>query len=55
LSEKYQKLGWNEEVFSTAKKYKKFYPSLQFKVPAKILSVKSDFPTLFDVNYEKIP
>lgn len=50
-SKKYQKLGWNPEVFSKGAEFKIKYPTLQFKVMAKILTVKSDFPSLFDVIF----
>lgn len=50
---RYQKLGWHQDVFSVAHKFKRDFPALQFKVKAEILRVERDFPTLFDVLYKK--
>ena len=47
----FQEKGWNMEVIETAAKFKKKYPSLQFKVPARIRKLYSAFPDMFEVLY----
>ena len=48
---KYQKLGWNTDVFETAARYKVRYPQLQFKVPAHIGRLNREHPELFEELY----
>ena len=47
-----QKVGWNAVVFQTAKIFKDKYPSLQFKVSAKILTLYKNHPEIFELIYK---
>lgn len=49
----FQALGWNNEVFETAARFKKRYPALQFKVKAEILTLHRAHPDLFEVLYDR--
>jgi hypothetical protein len=49
----FQKLGWNDEVFETAAKFKGSYPALQFKVKADVLSLYRTHRELFEKLYER--
>lgn len=49
----FQALGWNNDVFETAAKFKERYPALQFKVKAEILSLYRAHPDLFDLIYDR--
>jgi hypothetical protein len=46
-----KKIGWNAELFQTAKNFKDKYPSLQFKVSAKILTLYRAHPEIFELIY----
>ncbi len=50
---KFQKLGWNNDVFQTAARFKTLYPALQFKVKAEVLSLYRAYPELFELIYSR--
>lgn len=49
----FQALGWNNDVFETAAKFKKRYPAVQFKVKAEILTIYRAHPDLFELLYDR--
>jgi hypothetical protein len=49
----FQILGWNNEVFEVAARFKTLYPALQFKVRADILPLYRKHKELFETLYDK--
>jgi len=48
-----QRDGWSEEVMKVAAEFKKRYPRLQFKAPAKISTIQQEAPDLFQIIWAR--
>jgi hypothetical protein len=52
--EEYRRLGWNEDVFETAARFKNDYPKLQFKVPIHVRRLCYKHSRLFETLYSPL-